>query len=68
MAQWEQFEIWEQKGEKWEMTSSWREFAVASAVAKVKNARVRLVHAVYDGGKRVSEDVLADLGSTRQQP
>jgi hypothetical protein len=65
---WEQTEIWERKGEKWEMTSSWREFDVATAVARSKNAPMRLVHSVYDDARRVSEDVLAELGATREHP
>ncbi len=65
---WEQTEIWERKGEKWEMTSSWREFDVASAVARKKTTPLRLVHSVYDGAQRVSEDVLAELGATREHP
>lgn len=68
MARWEQYEIWEQKGAKWEMTSWFRDFEVASAVARNKNARVRLIHATYEDSKKVGEDILAEVGTTREQP
>ncbi len=68
MAHWDQYEIWEQRGEKWEMTSSFRDFDVASAVARNKNARVRLIHATYEDSKKIGEDILAEVGTPREQP
>ena len=68
MAQWEQYEIWGLNGEKWEMQATFYDLDVASAVARARTARVRLIHAVYDGSQRVKEDVLAELGATREHP
>lgn len=68
MAQWEQYEIWGVNGEKWQLEASFHDFDVASAVARARSARVRLIHAVYEGNQRGREDVLAELGMTREHP
>lgn len=68
MAQWEQYEVWGLNGERWELLASFHDFDVASAVARARAARVRLIHAVYEGGARVREDVLAELGAVREAP
>jgi hypothetical protein len=68
MATWEQYEIWGLNGEKWEMQASFHDFDVASAVARARGARVRLIHAVYEEDRRVKEDLLAELGATREHP
>ena len=62
---WEQFEIWEQRNGRWEMTSAWRDFEVASAVLKEKRSRARLVHAIYEGNQLLDADTLAQLGNLR---
>ena len=46
MARWEQYEVWVRAGDKWELSSTWREFDVAQAVAHGRHTGVRLVHAV----------------------
>ena len=66
MARWEQYEVWVQNGGKWEMIASFKDFEVASTVARNRSRRVRLIHAVYEGGKVVTQDVLAELGVTRE--
>ena len=68
MPQYEQFEVWAEKNGKWEMVGSFADHDVASAVARNYTYRMKLVHAVYEDGKRVREDLLAELGTTRQQP
>jgi len=65
MAQWEQFQIWVQKDGKWEMVAAFSDFELASAVARSRRSRMRLIHAVYEDGKLVGQDVLAELGVTR---
>ena len=65
MARWEQFEVWKQTGEKWEMLASFHDFELASAMARNRSSRMRLIHAVYENGKMVEQDVLAELGATR---
>ena len=65
MARWEQFEVWTQNGEKWEMLASFHDFELASAMARTRSNKMRLIHAVYENGKMVEQDILAELGSTR---
>lgn len=67
MARWEQYEVWAQNGPKWEMIGAFDDFEVASAVARNRSSRMRLIHATYQDGKRVAEDVLAELGITRKE-
>ena len=64
----EQYEIWVLNGERWEMVSWFRDFEVASAVARGRSRRVRLIHAVYKGSKRLQEEIIAEVGDTREEP
>ena len=64
---WEHFEVWAEKAGKWEMVGAFSDFDVASAVARNYTYRMRLLHAVFEDGKKVQEEVLAELGSTRQK-
>ena len=64
----EQYEIWVLNGERWEMLSWFRDLEVASAVARGRSRRVRLIHAVYEGSKRVQEEIIAEVGDTREKP
>ena len=68
MAQWEQYEIWTVEDGKWELVAAFPRFDVASAVAANYTYRMRLVHAVYEDSKKISEDVVMELGATRDKP
>ena len=68
MSQFEQYEVWSLNGEKWELVAWFHDFEVASAVMRKRTYRTRLIHAVYEGNTRVKEDVLAELGATREHP
>jgi hypothetical protein len=68
MARWEQYELWSLNQGKWELVMWFHDFELASAVMRGRQYRTRLIHAVYDGANRVQEDVLAELGATREQP
>jgi hypothetical protein len=68
MARWEQFEVWVFNKGKWELVAQFNEFDVASAVFRNRTYRQKLVHAVYEDGNRVSEDIMAELGRTREEP
>ncbi len=68
MARTEQYEIWAANGEKWELTSAFRDFDVASAVARSRSTRIRLMHVVYEDGQVVEKQVIAEIGATREQP
>jgi hypothetical protein len=65
---WEHFEVWREQSGKWELVGAFLDHNVASAVASNYSYRMKLVHAVFEDGKRVQEDVLAELGSTREHP
>ena len=64
----EQYEIWKLAGEQWELVAWFRDFDVASAVAGNYAYRMRLVHAVIEDRERVHEDVIAEVGATREHP
>ena len=67
MARWEQYEVWVEKIEKrWEMIASFRDLQLASAVAQ-HSGRVRLIQVVYEDDKRVSQEIVADLGHRRPE-
>ena len=65
MARWEQYEVWIHNHGKWELIASFSDFEMASAVARNHVSRMRLIHAVYEDRKLVSQDLLAELGMTR---
>jgi hypothetical protein len=70
MDRFEQFEIWATRPDnpsRWEMVAAFRDFEVASAVASRRGRRVRLVHSIYEEGKLVKQEVLAEVGDTRQR-
>ncbi len=64
----EQYEIWALSDDKWVLTSAFRDFDVASAVARARVARVRLMRVVYEEGQVVEKQVIAEIGSTREHP
>jgi len=68
MAHLEQYEVWALNGDKWEFVAAFRDFDVASALAKNRTSRVRLIRAAYEDGKRVQEEILAEVGAIRQAP
>jgi hypothetical protein len=68
MSRFEQFEIWEFNGGRWEFIASFRNFEVASVLARRRSYRVRLLHVTYEDGKAVAQEVLAEIGETRQEP
>lgn len=68
MARIEQYEIWAADGEKWELTSAFRDFDIASAVARSRSTRIRLMHVIYEDGKVVEKQVIAEIGATREHP
>ena len=70
MAPNEQYEIWSQAspGERWELVASFLDLDVATAVANARTPPVKLVHAFYEDGRRLREEVLAEMGSVRPRP
>ncbi|MBZ5627656.1 MAG: hypothetical protein LAO06_02195 [Acidobacteriia bacterium] len=68
MARFVQFEIWENNGGKWEFIASFMDFDLAQVMARKRSYRVRLMHVVYQDGKVVGQEVLTEIGATRQEP
>ena len=68
MARFEQFEVWEFNKERWEFVASFRDFDVANALARRRHYRVRLMRLVYEDGKAVEQEVLTEIGATREKP
>jgi hypothetical protein len=58
----EQFEVWARNGDAWELVAWFRDFDVAQAVAQGRRTGVRLVHAVFEPGRPVRRDTLAEIG------
>ncbi|HVZ17293.1 MAG TPA: hypothetical protein VG897_09265 [Terriglobales bacterium] len=68
MARFQQFEVWQMNRERWEFVACFLEFEVAYAVAKNRNNRVRLLKVTYEDGKAVEQEIIAEVGVTREQP
>ena len=66
MDRFEQFEVWEFNRGRWELIGAFRDFEVANVLAHRRSYRVRLMHVVYEGNKPVQQDVLTEIGATRQ--
>ena len=68
MARFEQFEIWEFNHGRWDFTASFKDFDVAQVMASKRRYRVRLMQVVYENGKAVDQQVLSEIGATRNEP
>jgi hypothetical protein len=68
MPRWEQYEVWAMNKGKWELIAHFMDLDVASAVFKNRTYRQKLVHAVYEDGKVVQQEIIAEVGSTREEP
>ncbi len=68
MSRFEQFEIWEFNEGRWVFIAAFRDFEVAHVMARRRTYRVRLMHVTYEGGKPVEQQVLTEIGETRQAP
>ena len=64
----EQFEIWLENKGRWNLHASFQAFEPASAVFSNRTYRQKLVRAVYEDGKLVLQEVIAEVGRTRQEP
>ena len=53
---------------RWEFVASFLEFDVAYAIAKNRNERVRLLKVTYENGAPVEQEMIAEVGATREQP
>jgi hypothetical protein len=64
----EQYEIWVDNRGKWELVASFTDMDVAAAVFSTRSYRQRLLHTIYEDGRLVQQDVLAEVGRTREEP
>ena len=65
MIRQEHFEVWVQSAEtKWEMLCSFQDLDMASAIAKNRPSRTRLICITYEYGKIISQDLVEELGIT----
>ena len=65
---WDQYEIWVMNKGKWEFIAAFIDFDVASAVFRNRTYRQRMLHVVYEGATMVKQDVIAEVGTTREEP
>ena len=63
----EQYEVWVKNKERWDLIATFRHFEAASAVFRNRTYRQKLLLAVYENGQLVRQDVLAEVGRTREQ-
>jgi hypothetical protein len=69
MAKWKQYELWVQTGEsKWEIVGVFPTPELPTAMANARTARARLIEVLYDGGKLLGQEVIAELGASRREP
>ena len=68
MAKFAQFEIWEYNGGRWQFIASFVDFDLANVMARQRSYRVRLTKVLYGDGKVVGQEVLTEIGATRQRP
>ena len=68
MPGWQQYELWAQKKGQWGKVASFREFDLASTVLRNYKYRMRLVRVSYEDGAPVLNEVIAEVGATRQEP
>jgi hypothetical protein len=64
----EQFEIWLENNGRWNLHASFQAFEPASAVFANRTYRQKLVRAVYENGRLVLREVIAEVGRTRETP
>jgi hypothetical protein len=50
------------------MLASFLDFEVASAVARNRSSKMKLILATYEDSTVVAKDVIAELGATRTEP
>ena len=68
MSRFEHYEGWSQAGPGWGKGASLRGFDVASALTRSRSRGVRPMRVIFEDGKPVEQDVLVEVGSTRQEP
>jgi len=68
VTRFQQFEVWQMNRGRWEFVACFLEFDVAYALTKNRNERVRLLKVTYENGAPVEQEVIAEVGATREEP
>jgi hypothetical protein len=63
----EQYEVWIFENNRWELIAAFFDQDTASAVAQSRKARVKLIHAKYEDGQPVSQELIAEIGNIRNE-
>lgn len=67
MARWKQYELWVPAGEnKWEMVGVFPTLELPTAMASARVTRARVIEVLYDGGKLLGQEVVAEIGVGRE--
>lgn len=66
VATWEQFEVYQQDGDKWRLLGAFPDLDIAKAMARTRSTRMRLVRTVYDECSQIEQDVIADLAAVHE--
>ena len=68
MAKWKQYKLWVQTAEsKWEMIGVFPNTDLATAVANTRARRARVIEVLYDGSKLLGQEIIAEIGTGRQE-
>jgi hypothetical protein len=65
MAFLEQYEVWVFQDNRWELIAAFFDQDTASAVAQSRQSRVKLIHAKYEDGHPVAQELIAEIGNIR---
>lgn len=68
MERLEQYEVWASTKGQWGLVAAFLDLDIASAIFRNRMYRQRLIHAIYEDGKLVQKDILAEVGGTREEP
>jgi hypothetical protein len=68
MPRFEQYEVWEFNQGRWELVAAFPDFEFANLMARRRHYRVRLMRVVYEDGKVIQQEVLSEIGTTRDKP
>ncbi len=63
-ATWEQFEVYQQDGERWRLIGAFPDLDIAKAMARTRSTRMRLVRSLYNECSQIEQDVIADLAAS----
>jgi hypothetical protein len=67
MARWKQYELWVPSGEnKWEIVGVFPTLELPTAMASARVTRARVIEVLYDGGKLLGQEVVAEIGVGRE--